>query len=723
MRLRIALAAACLTHFAFSQAPTSGIMQPVLTRAYDNNRSGANTKETVLTAANVKAQGIRKYFGLPLEGDARGAEAQPLILPSVPMPDGNKRDVLIQASMNNLVFAFDANDSDILWTQKLGVPIKGGPSIDMHGINDHWGILPTGVIDPDAYLTYQLAWTSPDGTPQKGVWNLYTLDIRTGQLVGSPVQFSGLTYQPTGGTLQHFNSTMRKCRSSLAFVNNGGVKTVFGACGTVLETESGAAGIVWAYDVASGSLSMTTLTAGDGAGMWMGGQGLVARVENGVVYLYGVTGNGSFNGVDNFAESAVKIKYIPPTQGNWKTIDVPLSQCGHDATNCRETFRPILVQASLAVVDHWTPYTDEGRIGGDVTGQAQMAKAANKLSGISLPTEEVKGNHISTVEHISNLPDMGCIGACDKDDGMPKLKNCHSPAPDKNGIVIAIAICEPDNDDGMPVNGMVRPDLSDSRTVMSGNVPLLYPKANNNAAFSDEDLGSAQGAFVSQYNVFLVAGKDGIGYPVNAANMGQTRPDDFLNAKANYAKLAASAVWLTEDPGPVDPMPQDPTTLNFMPWSKTRHMHSTPVQYMSPTKGMVIFAWGENSALHAWGMAPNGTLTYLAQSNEVASPNSVNSPGGMPGGFCTLSSNNNALGTAVLWCTVPYGDANATVTNGRLIAYDPENFVNGVIPVLWDSQAQAVPFMFNKFLPPIVDGGKLFVPNYSGGVDVYGLAN
>ena len=696
---------ALLATTVFAQAPVSGIMQPVTTRAFDNYRSGANTHETTFTAANVKARGIRRYWSWGLEGDARGTEAQVLILPNVPQPDGTKRDVAVVAEMNGIVWGFDANNSDILWATKLGVPIKGSTAIDLHQINDFWSILPTGVIDPDTYLTYQLAWTSPDGTPQKGAWNLYTLDIRTGQIV-SIVPFSGLTYQPAGGQIQHFNSTTRKCRSSLGFANNAGIKTVFGACGTVLETNSGAAGIVWAYDVASGSLSMMTLTAGDGAGMWMAGQGLASAIKDGILYLYGVTGNGSFNGVDNFAESAVKIKYTPPgiknagstahygCYSNSGVTALPAPRPSGNSCPPRthveldmDAFEADRTAATLAVVDWWTPYTDSGRIGGDVTGQAQMAKVANKLSGVSLPSEEMKE----------------VLAA-----GSTSQKNARTYFGD---------------DPPMPVNGMARPDLKESRTVMSGKVPLLYPKAANNEVFRDEDLGSAQGAFVSAYNVFLVAGKDGIGYAVNAANMGQTKPADFLNAKANCAKLASSPVWLTEDPGPVDPCPQDPTTLNFMPWSKTRHLHATPVQYMSPTKGMVIFAWGENSALHAWGMAPNGTLTYLAQSNEVASVNNANSPGGMPGGFCTLSSNGNALGTAVLWCTIPYGDANAKVTNGRLLAYDPENFVNGTIQVLWDSQAQAIPFMFNKFLPPIVDGGKLYVPNYSGGIDVYGLVN
>jgi hypothetical protein len=30
--------------------------------------------------------------------------------------------------------------------------------------------------------------------------------------------------------------------------------------------------------------------------------------------------------------------------------------------------------------------------------------------------------------------------------------------------------------------------------------------------------------------------------------------------------------------------------------------------------------------------------------------------------------------------------------------------------------------VFNKFDPPVVDGGQIYVPNYNGGVDLYRLA-
>ena len=184
-------------------------------------------------------------------------------------------------------------------------------------------------------------------------------------------------------------------------------------------------------------------------------------------------------------------------------------------------------------------------------------------------------------------------------------------------------------------------------------------------------------------------------------------------------------MWVSASPGPVDPCPRDVTTLDFFPWGKTRHIHATPVQYWSPTRGLTLFVWGENSQLHAWTMSSAGKLTYLAQGNEVASAQSTTGTGGMPGGFCTLSSNQNKAGTALLWCTIPYGDANATITNGRLLCYDPEALVTNAdgsktVPVLWDSERWGIQFVYNKFNPPIVWNGQVYVPNYNGGVDVYG---
>ena len=79
--------------------------------------------------------------------------------------------------------------------------------------------------------------------------------------------------------------------------------------------------------------------------------------------------------------------------------------------------------------------------------------------------------------------------------------------------------------------------------------------------------------------------------------------------------------------------------------------------------------------------------------------------------------------SAILVCTIAYGDANAHVVNGRLLVYDPVHLAaDATLKVLWDSQRWAIPFLFNKFDPPVIDGGQIYVPNYNGGVDVYRLA-
>ena len=261
------------------------------------------------------------------------------------------------------------------------------------------------------------------------------------------------------------------------------------------------------------------------------------------------------------------------------------------------------------------------------------------------------------------------------------------------------------NQQGLPML-LVRPQMA------SGN-------------WSDEDWGSAGPACIFAIGVCIVAGKDGIAYPIKTANLGGTTLKDLANPKANCAKLAAPPVWLTMSPGQVFPCPNDSRQLNFFPWGDTAHLHMTPVQFFDPMlNSWTIFAWGENSQLHKWAVNSSGALTYVAQGHEYASADVRGEPpGGMPGGFCAGSSNGADAASAILVCTIPYGDANARVVNGRLLVYDPvHRAADGSLKVLWDSQRWGVAFLFNKFNPPVIDGGQIYVPNYNGGVDLYRLS-
>lgn len=615
-------------------------MQPVLTRSADNARTG-DFQDSTLTVANVKARGIVRTTTIPVIGDARGMEAQPLILPNVKVADGSIHDVMVLPSMAGVVRGVDAHTGAGIWQTTLCNPIQGSVAIDMHLINDKWSVLSTPVIDSG--LAYMVPWCSPDGTPQKGVHFIYTVRVSNGDIVGTPVSLAGLKNGNQG-----YSDTMRKQRSSLVLTTVNGRKTLFFAYGTVLETGRAAAGAIVAYDLSLKKITaFLPMSQGLGAGIWMGGQGLGADSAGN---LYGVTGNGSFNGVNDFGESIFKVAYTPPNE---------------------------LGQGMLSVVSWWSPYSDAGRVGLDPTKSGPAAPVTAKLAGVSAPSAEIE----------ADMPVGGAMA-------MPK----------NTRLVI-------------------------SHDVNTGQmVPLVYPTNPTDPGWSDEDLGSGGCTLIEKYGKLLCGGKDGLAYVVNTSNMGNTMPVDFANAKANCAKLATPPVWFTMSPGPVDPCPQDTTMLNFMPWGKTRHIHMTPVQYWSPKSGLVIFVGGENSPVQAWSMAPSGALTYLANGNEIASSAVENSPGGMPGSFAALSSNNNALGTAVLWVVQPFGNSNEQITNGRLIAYDAEPTdwtlrADGSkqIPVLWRSDQWGIQFTQNKFMNAVIDGGKVFLPDYSGGVQVFAL--
>lgn len=608
-------------------------MQPWLTRSADNSRSGWNPHETQLTQALVATKGIVRGTIIPVIGDARGMEAQPLILPNVKTARGT-RDVLVLPSMADVVRGVDAHDGTGIWQVTLGVPVKGSQTIDAHNINQFWGCLSTGVIDPDLQRLYQVCWISPDksGNPATARYYMFVLNVADGSQAVPSVLIAGKSGS------QDFNAAMRKQRSSLVETNVKGVKTVLGCSGTIFETAAGASGYCFAFDVAANKVTaMLALTAGEGAGVWMAGQGAAADAQG---FLYLITGNGDFDGVSQWGESVLKLQYTPPS-GN--------------------------AAAALKVVDHWTPWTDQAR-----AGTVQRPAAAQIPSGVNEASEALM-QPVGGARNVS-------------------LKNARLESTI--------------NDQGEP-------------TV------LVFPKIAQ-GAWSDQDLGSAGPACIFAIGVCIASGKDGIGYPVKTSKLGGTTLADLANPKTNCAKLAAPPAWMTMSPGPVDACPSNPRTLNFFPWGDTAHLHMTPVQFFDPVlNSWVIFVWGENSQLHKWKVSSTGALTYVAESHEYASANVRQAPpGGMPGGFCSGSSNGADPNSALLFCTIPYGDANAFVVNGRFLVYDPVHLAaDGSLKVLWDSQQWNIQFLFNKFDPPVVDGGQIYVPNYNGGVDLYRLTN
>jgi hypothetical protein len=190
-------------HLAWSQAPVA-----VWTSRYDQFRTGANLREKLLHTGNVHPSTFGLLFSYPLirNGQPGGdVYAQPLYVPSVPISGKGMRNVLFVATMNNMVFAFDADgppagSDGVLWSRTLGTPpvvskIVAGeicisPCTNIRGAA---GITSTPVMD----LTRLLAFILERTTDRQ--W-LHALDLRTGRdAPGSPTEIETGVFNTTPG--------------------------------------------------------------------------------------------------------------------------------------------------------------------------------------------------------------------------------------------------------------------------------------------------------------------------------------------------------------------------------------------------------------------------------------------------------------------------------------------------------------------------------------------
>jgi outer membrane protein assembly factor BamB len=340
--------------------------EQVTTRSFDLARSGANTAETILSPQAVRTNGVKQVRVLQIPDDPR-LEAQPLYLPALRIM-GVTHNVVFQATMGNWVYAWDTDTGALLWKKFLGTAIKGSTDIDAHNINIDWGILSTPVIDPVAGRMYICYWSSAGGNWENGHHFVTALDVASGEQVQPPLDLENAQFAPGGGLgAQQFRSMERKQRAGLSIVD-GAVLIPFG---TIAETANGARGWLIAIDIASWSIAATwcSTVRGSGGGIWMSGSAPAIQ-SDGSIWV--VTGNGDFDGVHDFGESAVRLRYTPPEGGR---------------------------KGSLAVTGWWTPWTDDGRIGKAVQGEGAAAKM---MARRRVP---------SNFRHVSHLLRMGVAPA------------------------------------------------------------------------------------------------------------------------------------------------------------------------------------------------------------------------------------------------------------------------------------------------------------------------
>lgn len=299
----------------------------VLTQHNDLARTGANLHETELSVSTVNANDFGKIFTRLVDDQIY---TQPLVVSGVDLPSIGKRNVVYVATVNNTVYAFDADDpmlADAYWyknyTPSGAAVVKnadmtgacGGNYKDFSG---NMGIVGTPVIDT---LLQTMFFVSRDKLNSGGFeqW-LHAVNITNGnEQPNSPkkivAKFPGNGDGSVNDTIS-FDAQKHNQRPALALVN--GIVYIAWASHCDWGPYHG---WVIGYDAATlvqKYVWMDTPTGGNG-GIWMSGQAISADADGN---LYLSTGNGTVgeNGnpadITNRGESFIKLK----PQGN--TLEV-----------------------------------------------------------------------------------------------------------------------------------------------------------------------------------------------------------------------------------------------------------------------------------------------------------------------------------------------------------------------------------------------------------------
>jgi hypothetical protein len=283
----------------------------VTTRAFDNNRSGWNSSETIFTSGNLGTLHLTRTFAVDEK-----VEAQPLVV-------GN---VLYVFTMNNSVYRFDVDTGALLNSRTLANaidPCVQPGQMDMWCVYHKWGIAATPVIDPATNTLYVVTFQRAPGSADNGnrEHHLWTLDATTLENQQPEILIQGNA--DNGG--KHFNTgtqtPYQKLRASLALSETAGNKALIVMFSMNGENPAGPGnGFVFAYDTrglqhkagftATPAIWCVTPNGGAG-GVWMAGSAPAIAGND----IYFTTGNGSI-GNNNFGESFVKLTYTPGSAGN-----------------------------------------------------------------------------------------------------------------------------------------------------------------------------------------------------------------------------------------------------------------------------------------------------------------------------------------------------------------------------------------------------------------------
>src|SRR5579872_4510261 len=207
----------------FGQANNEHIS--VLTQHNDNTRAGLNNQETVLNTSNVNKSKFGKLFSLYVDDQVY---AQPLVVSNLTIGSAT-HNVLFVATVNNTVYAYDADKGRLYWQKNfteagMRTPLASDMSSSWCAPYTDFaykiGIVGTPVIDSVAQTMYFVA-RSTNGVNY--VQYLHAINIVTGsEQAGSPVKIVATVPVSGDGNLNNivsFDPLRNNQRQGLTLVN------------------------------------------------------------------------------------------------------------------------------------------------------------------------------------------------------------------------------------------------------------------------------------------------------------------------------------------------------------------------------------------------------------------------------------------------------------------------------------------------------------------------
>ncbi len=268
----------------------------------DNNQNGTNAQETVLTPTNVSTAKFGKLGTYAVDGYLF---TQCLYIPGI-VVSGTARNLVIAATMNNTIYAFNADrpGTAALWSTNFGAGRGSYTNPDAFFYGQSVGIVGTPVVDVANSKVYVVNATA---TPS---YVLQQLSLTTGSVLNSvtitgQVVGTGSPGDPTSGPNLLFNPPVVNERAAV-MLNGGKVYVTFSGA-------SGEAGNPpwhgWIFAYSTASLTQVgvfcTTPNGSGGSIWMSGGGPAIDVSGN---LYFATGQGTnWDGITNFSSSALKL--------------------------------------------------------------------------------------------------------------------------------------------------------------------------------------------------------------------------------------------------------------------------------------------------------------------------------------------------------------------------------------------------------------------------------